>query len=569
MSTSVAATQTVNKISTTTTLGSTLNPSVFGQSVTFTAAVTALPPGSGIPTGNVTFFAGATPIGISLLNGLGVATLTTASVNRGSNAITAVYSGDVNDLASTSAVTTQVVSPASTTTLVIGSNGPITYGQSATFTVQVTAIPPGSGVPVGTVTLDDGPMPIATAPLNGFGIAVFTTSALSAAQTVHSITAVYNPAGGPLGNFAPSDSSGSPVTQVVNPAPLTITANAAIKVYGAAVPTLNASFSGFVNGDTPASLTTQPTLTTTATAASHVAGNPYTITASGAVDPNYVINYISGLLNVTPAPLTITANNQNKVYGAALPSLTASYTGFVNGDTSASLTTQPILSTAATAASHVAGNPYPITASGAGDSDYVISYTAGHLTVTPAPLTITANSATKPYGAALPTLSASFSGFVNGDTSASLTTQPSVSTTATAASHVAGNPYAITASGAVDSDYAISYMPGQLTVTPVPLTITANSADQALRCGRSCTFSGYSGFVNGDTAASLTTQPSLSTTATASSHVAGIPYAITASARSIRTTQSAMSRAAHGHPGPPDCHCEQSIAPPRASRARR
>ena len=91
-------------------------------------------------------------------------------------------------------------------------------------------------------------------------------------------------------------------------------------------------------------------------------------------------------LTVTPAPLTITANNQTKVYGAALPTLTASYSGFVNGDTSASLTTQPTLTTTATAASHVAGSPYAITASGAVDADYTISYVAGTLTVTPAAL---------------------------------------------------------------------------------------------------------------------------------------------------------------------------------------
>ncbi len=211
---------------------------------------------------------------------------------------------------------------------------------------------------------------------------------------------------------------------------------------------------------------TQPTLNTTATAASHVAGSPYAITASGAADSDYTISYVAGQLTVTPAELTITANNQTKVYGAALPTLTASYSGFVNGDTAASLTTQPTLSTTASAGSHVAGSPYGITASGAADSDYTISYVAGSLTVTPAGLTITANNQTKVYGAALPTLTASYVGFVNGDTSASLTTQPTLTTTATASSHVAGNPYSITARGAADSDYTISHVPGALTVTP-------------------------------------------------------------------------------------------------------
>ena len=59
--------------------------------------------------------------------------------------------------------------------------------------------------------------------------------------------------------------------------------------------------------------------------------------------PTTRISYVAGTLTVTPAALTITADNQTKVYGAALPTLTASYSGFVNGDTSASLTTQPTL----------------------------------------------------------------------------------------------------------------------------------------------------------------------------------------------------------------------------------
>ena len=52
-----------------------------------------------------------------------------------------------------------------------------------------------------------------------------------------------------------------------------------------------------------------------------MAGSPYTITASGAVDADYTISYVAGTLTVTPAALTITADNQTKVYGAALPTL--------------------------------------------------------------------------------------------------------------------------------------------------------------------------------------------------------------------------------------------------------
>jgi hypothetical protein len=88
------------------------------------------------------------------------------------------------------------------------------------------------------------------------------------------------------------------------------------------------------------------------------------------------------LINVTTASLTISASNQSKIYGTALPTLTATYSGFVNGDTAASLTTAVTLSTTATATSPI--GTYPITASGAVDTNYAISYVAGTLTVTTA-----------------------------------------------------------------------------------------------------------------------------------------------------------------------------------------
>ena len=85
----------------------------------------------------------------------------------------------------------------------------------------------------------------------------------------------------------------------------------------------------------------------------HAGSKNYTITANGAVDANYTITQVSGTLMITPAALTITANNTNKVYGAALPAFTAKYNGFVNGDTAASLTTPVTLGTAATSANPV------------------------------------------------------------------------------------------------------------------------------------------------------------------------------------------------------------------------
>ena len=169
---------------------------------------------------------------------------------------------------------------------------------------------------------------------------------------------------------------------------------------------------------------------------------------------------MAGTFTVTPAALTITADDKSKVYGAALPALTASYSGFVNGDTVASLDHAGQFEHHATATSDA--GTYPITASGAADANYTISFVAGTLTVTPAALTITADDKSKVYGAALPALTASYSGFVNGDTVASLDTPVSLSTTATAASAV--GTYPITASGAADANYTISFVAGTLTV---------------------------------------------------------------------------------------------------------
>jgi VCBS repeat-containing protein len=98
------------------------------------------------------------------------------------------------------------------------------------------------------------------------------------------------------------------------------------------------------------------------------------------VSANYTISYVNGSLTVTPAALTVTADTQTKAYGAPNPPLTVSYSGFVNGDTAASLTTPPTVTTPATTASAV--GTYPITASGAVSASYTISYVSGTLTVT-------------------------------------------------------------------------------------------------------------------------------------------------------------------------------------------
>ena len=437
----------------------------------------------------------------------GLATVTaTANATDGTYAVTASASGVTS---SASFNLTNQIGPS-----FLGlTDQTVTYGSAVTITGTLAA---GSQVPVGEVVdvTVDGVIQDATIAADGS----FSTAdvVLNASSTAYDVTYTY----ATDGVFLAADGSS---TLTVKPAELTITAGSEAKVYGQANPALTFSYSGFVNGDTSANLTTAATVTTTATTASPV-GSGYAITASGAVDPNYAINYVPGTLTINAAALTITANDESKEYGQANPALTVSYSGFVNGDSSANLTTAATVTTMATTASPV-GSGYAITASGAVDPNYAISYVPGTLTINTAALTVTANNQSKVYGQANPALTVSYSGFVNGDSSADLTTAPTVTTTATTASPV--DSYATTASDAVDPNYTITYDNGALAVTPASLTITADSTSKTY--GNAVTLAGTSFTASGLVTANGDAVTSVNLTsggAAATAAAAGSPYSI-------------------------------------------
>jgi hypothetical protein len=211
-------------------------------------------------------------------------------------------------------------------------------------------------------------------------------------------------------------------------------------------------------------------------------------------------------LSVTKATLTVTADNKSRLYGDANPTFTASYAGLKNGETLATsgVTGSPSLTTSAAAASPVGS--YTITAAlgtlAAGN--YQFSFVDGTLSVTKASLTITADAKSKTYGDANPTFTVSYAGFVNSDTSASLGGTLAFTTSATAASPVGS--YSVTPSGLTSSNYAISFVPGTLTIGPRTLTITASGRTKTygdtLTLGTSAFTS--TGLVNGDTVTSVT-----------------------------------------------------------------
>ncbi len=145
-----------------------------------------------------------------------------------------------------------------------------------------------------------------------------------------------------------------------------------------------------------------------------------------------------------------------------------------------------------------------ITASGQTSTNYTISYVAGNLTVTPAALTITASSVSRVYGASDPTLGVTYSGFVNGETSSVLGgTLSEVDSKAAPTTVVGSYTGVITASGQTATNYTITYVAGNLTVTPAALTITANGVSRVYGASDPALGVTYSGFVNGETSSVL------------------------------------------------------------------
>ncbi len=341
-----------------------------------------------------------------------------------------------------------------------------------------------------------------------------TTTDATSAVGAYAITA----SGGVDDNYAFTYTDG---TLTINQATLSITADDQSKDYGAANPALTVTYSGFQNGDDETSLTAAPAASTTADATSAV--GTYTITAADGVDDNYTFTYSDGTLTVNKATLSVTADNQSKTYGDANPSLTVSYSGFQNGDDETSLTTVPTAATTADATS--AAGTYTITASGGADDNYTFSYTEGILTVNQATLGVTADNQNKMYGETNPTLTLTYSGFQNGDDETSLTTAPTASSSADATSTVGS--YAINASGGVDDNYTFSYTDGILTVNKATLTVTADDQSKTYGESNPALSITYSGFQNGDDATILTTVPTATTSADATSGAG--TYAITAS----------------------------------------
>lgn len=200
-------TQTVNKATTLVGVQSLLNPSQIGDGVTFKATVLVLAPGSGSPTGNVTFLDGDAELGtVALDASTGQATFSSSTLFLGDHQIKAVYSGDSSFKTSTSSPSPQTVKGFATVTTLSASRLGAKPGEPVSFTMTVAPKGGSATTVIGSVALKDGASDLTTVPLDN-GTATFTSTALPLGT--HTLTAVYT--GG--GTFDTSTST--PVTVVI------------------------------------------------------------------------------------------------------------------------------------------------------------------------------------------------------------------------------------------------------------------------------------------------------------------------------------------------------------------
>ena len=436
---------------------------VYGQPFTETATLNIVYPDL-TPTGTMVFsIAGETTCAIS---GPFSATIncpaTESGLGVGAYVVNFGYtSGDVS-YSSTNGSTTLTITP----------------GSMAVTPTNVTK-PYGAPVP--------GLPGIITGEVNGdvFLFANTTTATASSPVGTYPITPTLTPVAlASLNNYNVTYNVG---TLTVTPLPLTVTISSAMRAYGAANPTLTSTVAGGINGDTfTVTIATLPGV--------GAAAGTYSISATvtGANISNYAVNVVPGTLTITPIPLTVTVGNATRTYAAANPAFSSTVSGAINGDTFTNA-----YSTTATIASPVGTYPITDVVGGAAAANYTITVVPGTLTITKATvtLTVTANNATRAYGAANPAFTSVVTGALNGDTFTI-----TYATTATVTSPVGSYPIVPTVAGAALNNYTpVTVNNGTLTVTSAPLNVAVNNATRAYGAPNPTFTSNITGAQNGDT----------------------------------------------------------------------
>jgi 6-phosphogluconolactonase (cycloisomerase 2 family) len=311
-----------------------------------------------------------------------------------------------------------------------------------------------------------------------------------------------------LGNYTVTSING---TLTVSPAPLSVAAANASRLYGDANPLFAGTITGIKNSD--AITATYASVADPASSVGTFAIVPTLVDPTAKLG-NYSVLSSNGLLTVNPAPLSVAGTNASRIYGDPNPALSGTITGIKNSDNITAT-----FASAASAASPV--GTYPITPSlidpTAKLGNYNVTSINGTLTVSPASLIVTGTNASRLYGDPNPAFTGTIAGLKNADNITA-----TFASAATAASAVGGYPIVPTLADPTTKlgNYSVTSKNGTLTVNPASLTLTAADATRAYGNPNPAFTGSIVGLKNGDIITAT-----FASTATAGSAVGAYPIA--------------------------------------------
>jgi hypothetical protein len=389
------------------TLTSSLNPAMAGQSVTFTAQLSAV---SGTPTGAIQFLDGANLLSTQTVSSTGSASFSTSSLTVGSHTITANYQPTGEFGASTASLVEVIEGDATSTALTCLPN-PIDIYNTAQLTATVTS---ASGTPTGSVSFADNGALLATKNLLSGAASLNYTGSIAG---THNIAATYTPTG-------PFGASSATCSEVVNALPTTsvLTVTPVTSTYGSPV-----KLTATVSPATPPGPSTPTGVVTfydgnSAIGTVTLAGGVATLATSSLPGGSYNLSCMYGgssiyaasncnsvpvTVNAAPTALTLSSNNNP---AAALSPITFTARLTVNGQSAAAgdalrlsivngqtidLSTDATGSATYSIATLLPGS-YPVTASFAGTSDLLASSASLTEVITAIPTTIAVAGAPNP-----------------------------------------------------------------------------------------------------------------------------------------------------------------------------
>ncbi len=456
-----------------------LTPAIGGTAATTTSAPGAYPI---IPYN-------ATAANYNITYASGTLTVTTASQTIQFGPLQGVYIGNADfDPAAVTSSGLPVTYTSSNPNVATISNGLIHIVNAGTTTITASQAGNGDYLAASsvqqTLTVSGLQTTISLPPLSSmvYGAPDFTVAATTNNNTTAIVYSSSNPAVATIaangvihltgagatnitasqaGNASYGSASSVPQTLNVTKAPLVVTAYNQTVYQGQTPAPFVIGYSGFVNGDDTTVLTAKAMGSTPANTGSGI--GTYPIYVSGAAAANYSFNYVQGVLSVQPAqPQSLSFN--------ALPLELYGNADFDPGAVSTSgqpvvyASSDPKVATIVNGQIHLTGaGTVTITATQPGGNGFSPAASISQvMTVAKGQLTIRPDDVTLGAGQALPAFTISYTGFVNGDDSSSLTKLPVVSTTAESGLNF--GQYNIIASGAVSSNYDITYQPGILTI---------------------------------------------------------------------------------------------------------